>query len=422
VALHTLGCRTNQAELAGFRDAIRSAGADVEFVAWDERADVYLLHSCTVTARADRQCRQKLHQARRAAPRARLVVSGCYAEREPGALAALPGVQVVLGRAARASVVSAVLGQTTSECAGVLEPPVDVPPIAADSRRTRAVLKVQEGCDHRCTYCVVPSVRGPSRSLPLRAVEEGARLLEAAGHPEIVLAGTHIGRWGLDLTPRSSLPRLLDALGETLQHARLRLSSLDPREVTLQLLHRLRDDPGICRHLHLSLQHTDPALLAAMGRPSETSAIVREAADRVPGLAIGADVIAGFPSEGPSAFERLLDELETLPLTYLHAFGFSARPGTAAARMEGGLPRSAISERVRALRALSEQVLRPRFLRSLVGTDLDVVVERQSADRLRGISSEYATVELPGDTASVGRRIGVRALGVDGSVVTGVLL
>lgn len=422
VALHTLGCRTNQAELAGFRQALAAAGDDVSFVSWDEQADVYLLHSCTVTARADRQCRQKVRQAHRTAPEARIVISGCYAQRDASTLAALPGVQAVIGCSARASVPSVVLRGTAAEEVGQPIAPIDQPQPAPDPRRTRATLKIQEGCDHRCTYCVVPTVRGPSRSLPTHAVRAGALTLVQAGHPEIVLAGTHVGRWGRDLSKRSSLAELLEVLPDAAEPARIRLSSLDPREVTTALLQRIADDPRICRHLHLSMQHTDASILAAMGRPSAPRDVVREAATRVPGLCIGADVIAGFPGEDIETFERMRDELASMPLAYLHVFGYSARPGTNAEGMDGRVERRQLSERVASLRELSEEVLRPAFLRGRMGRDLDVVFERVSEGRLRGVSSEFASVVIEGDERLLGRRIGVRARHVEGSAVIGVLL
>jgi len=422
VALHTLGCRTNQAELAGFRQAIADADPGVEFVPWDEQADVYLLHSCTVTARADRQCRQKVHQAHRHAPDARIVISGCYAERDAHALAGLPGVQAVIGCMARGSVVSEVLRRSRPADGGGRRARVDEPAPAADPRRTRATLKIQEGCDHRCTYCVVPSVRGSSRSSTLQAVLAGAQTLVAAGHPEVVLTGTHIGRWGKDLTPRATLADLLDELAGAMGDARLRLSSLDPREITSPLLDKIAADPRICRHLHLSMQHTDPGILAAMGRPSAPVDVVMEAAQVLPRACIGADIIAGFPGETAAAFEQLTESLESLPLAYLHVFGYSTRPGTAAADLPGRLSRDELSARVAALRALSDEQMRPRFLRGLIGRDLDVVVERTTAIGIRGVSSEFATVEAEGSAAAVGSRIGVRVGDVEGSVATGVLL
>lgn len=425
VALQTVGCRTNQADSAAIRSELERAGEAVDFVPWDEPADVYVINTCTVTARADRDGRKRIHQAARFRPGAPIVVFGCYAEASPAQIAALSGVAAVIGNRRRDLVAPAILAAARGERAG--GPPeirvgamerartVQTHRIDRFPGRVRAMLKVQEGCDRRCAYCVVPAVRGPSRSVPAEQVVEDAQRLADAGHPEIVLSGTHIGGWGRELRPAGDLAALLHRLLHGVPGVRFRISSVDPEEITDALVARIAGDERVCRHLHLAVQHGDGGVLRAMRRASTPGTIrrgVERLAGRVPGIAIGADVIAGFPAEDDDAFQRGMALLRSLPLAYLHVFGFSPRPGTPAAQLPG-LPREIVSARVAALRALSEEQLRPRFLAGLVGRTLDVVVERANAGGLvRGTSSEFAAVTFPGRPDEVGSRERVQVIDV----------
>jgi threonylcarbamoyladenosine tRNA methylthiotransferase MtaB len=432
VALHTLGCRTNQADSAAIRSELERAGEAVEFVPWNEPADVYVLNTCTVTARADRDGRKRIHQAGRARPGAPIVVFGCYAEIASAQIAALSGVAAVIGNRRRDLVAPTILAAARGEQAGST-PPVHVGEmerartvqthrIDGFPGRVRAMLKIQEGCDRHCAYCVVPAVRGPSRSVPVEQVVEDALRLADARHPEIVLTGTHIGGYGRELRPACDLAELLDRLLRGVPGVRFRISSVDPEEITDALIHRLATDERVCRHLHLAVQHGDGGVLRAMRRASTPGTIRRGIellAERVPGIAIGADVIAGFPTEDDDAFERGTALLRDLPLTYLHVFGFSPRPGTPAAQLPG-LPGEVISARVAALRALSEEQLRPRFLAGLVGQTLEVVVERADAEGLlRGTSSEFATVQFPGSPDEVGSLVRVEPITVRDRICQG---
>ncbi len=433
VALMSLGCRANQAELSGIRNRLRALAGDLEVVSWDDAADVYLLNGCTVTSRADRQGRRRIHQARRRGDGAPVVVCGCLAESEASALASMPGVAAVVGNARKddAAAIAIDLGRRfrrrrdPAPARVVREriersTAVSCPASGGDPGRVRAPLKVQEGCDRRCAYCVVPLVRGPERSVAAGDVLAQARTLADAGHPEIVITGIHTGRWSGEGGSEGSLPDLLRLLLRRVPGPRFRVSSLDPDEVSPSLIELMREEPRLCRHLHLSIQHLCPTVLRAMGRPSDPRRVLdllHTLEDRIEGVTIGADVIAGFPGEDERSFEILREGLAGSPLAYLHVFGFSRRPGTAAWSMARQVPRAVVAARVRVLRELSEQSLRPRSLDVLRGRELEVVVERSAGATLRGTSSEYAAVELSGDPALVGRMVRVTALGRRGDVV-----
>lgn len=408
VALHSLGCRTNQVESEALRSSLEDGDEALRFVPWSEVADLYVLNTCTVTARADRQSRQRIHRAHRAAPDAPIVVTGCYAESDARTVAALPGVVAVVGPGRRgevAELVGAVLGGRSRpghRLTGGFDGPTGLPGhrVRRYVHRTRAPIKVQEGCDNRCTYCIVPAVRGPSRSLEPTVSVEDARRLAEAGHPEIVVAGTHIGRWGRDLRPVRRLVDLLGALLRGVPGVRFRLSSLDPHEVDDELLQLLRDEPRLCRHLHLTLQHCDPEILGRMGRRAPADGFVEQLSrirSTVPGIGLGTDVIAGFPGEDRRTFDAMVGTLAEMSPTYLHAFGYSPRPGTRAASFERQVSSEERRERVAILRELSEERLAPAFAADLVGREVQVVLEREGeGGAVLGTSSEFVPVAIRG--------------------------
>jgi threonylcarbamoyladenosine tRNA methylthiotransferase MtaB len=351
------------------------------------------------------------------------VAAGCHAEVAPGELACLPGVAAVVGARAQGGVAAAV-ERLRGGAPGAA-------PIAAagaggwgvvprePARHTRPYLKVQDGCDRRCSYCVVPLARGPSRSLPF---DEALRRLAALGarHAEVVLTGVHLGAYGRDLSPRRSLEGLVVEAVRRGAVRRLRLSSVEPDELPRALL----DGPAaaaLCPHLHLPLQSGSPRGLAAMGRPYGPEAFadaVRDAVRALPGACVGADVIAGFPGESEADHEATLALLDALPLAYLHVFPFSPRAGTAAAALPGRVPGPALRERARGLRALSERKWRA-FLAGLAGRELEVVVERVAGAVARGTAREWATVRWPASGEQRGAVVRVLATGGDGAECVG---
>ena len=411
-AFFTLGCKLNQFETEQMREQLEAAGC--ETVEWGERADIYVVNSCTVTARADRDTRRLARLARRLNPEAIVVVAGCVAEVYPQSLRAMPEVDLVLPNRDKARLAELLQSR------GVLRvaPRDDRPDYAGTgpmltrfAGHTRAFVKVQEGCDAACAYCVIPQARGRARSVPSDVVEQQVRALLAAGHPEIVLIGTHLGRYGADLEPPTTLGQLCLRLCNIEELPRLRLSSIEPGEVDDDI-RRLVAHGGaalagdqaqrygrgkVCRHLHLPLQSGSDSVLARMGRPYEAdfyAQLVRQLVQASPALAVGADVLVGFPGEREEEFAETLALVEALPLAYLHVFTYSPRPGTRAAAMGDQVPPEERKRRNHALREIGARK-QAAFAKSQVGATLEVVIERRlEPDVFEGISDNYLRVKF----------------------------
>ena len=407
IAFATVGCRLNQFET----DALRGkAQADaIEVVPFDAMADAYVINTCTITAEADADSRRLARQAVRRNPAALVAVTGCYAQAAPEAAAAIPGVDLVLGNAEKPVLLAALRGLRKNGA-----PRVEVAPATSFARlngdeygpgidpdRTRAFLKVQDGCNYRCTFCIVPSVRGANRSQrPERVLEELARL-HAAGFPEVVLTGIHLGTYGRDLTPRGSLAALCRAIAAMPAAPRVRLSSLDPHEVTPELIDLLGSSSRFCRHLHLPLQSGDEGVLRRMRRghtAAQFRALVERLAARVPGIAVTGDVIVGFPGEDEAAFRNTLTLLEELPIAGLHVFSYSPRPGTEAADYPSQVTKAVKADRSRALRALAA-CKAAGFRKQFLGKTLEVaVLDREGPPGLlEGLSDNFLRVWFEGD-------------------------
>ncbi len=384
VALDSLGCKLNQAETEALAAELARAG--YRLVAPDDKADIYILNTCTVTATADSKSRQKLRAARRRHPGARLVAIGCYAGRAPGELAAIEGVDLVLGNDRKADL-PRILGDGASwqdtASQGVTRP-------GGWGRRTRAFIKVQDGCSNYCAYCIVPFVRGSEMNLPAGEVVTQVRERVAAGFQEVVLTGTEIGTYrhdGLDLAG------LLGQILAGTEVTRLRLSSLQPPEITPGLVALWRD-PRLCPHFHLSLQSGSHTVLQRMGRRYDTAGYARAVAlirDNVPDAAVTTDVIAGFPGETDTEFAATLDFCREMRFARIHVFPYSPRPGTAAAIMDGQIPATLKKERTQKLLQLAKESMRG-FLQEHLGKTLEVLFERASGGFFTGLTGNYIKV------------------------------
>jgi len=399
----TLGCRLNAFESEVMRSHARAAGL----------SDAVIVNTCAVTAEAERQARQAIRRARRENPGARLIVTGCAAQIDPESFAAMPEVDRVLGNSEKLRPESfapeATARVAVDDIMAVRETAGHL--IAGFAERTRAFVQVQQGCDHRCTFCVIPFGRGNSRSVPAGEVVAQVRRLVANGTAEVVLTGVDITSYGAGLPgrpPLGQLARRLLALVPDLP--RLRLSSIDAVEIDDDLLRLLAEEPRFMPHLHLSLQSGDDMILKRMKRRHGRAQAVT-LCDRLrrlrPDLVLGADLIAGFPTETEAMFENTLSLVADCGLTYLHVFPYSPRPGTPAARM----PQIAAARRkARAarLRVAGEAAL-AGFLAGRVGTRADVLVERPGFGR----SEHYAPVALDGGTPGEIVSARIRRAGTD---------
>ena len=407
VAFTTLGCRLNQVDTLQMQAALEAGGfRAVPSVAG---ADIVVVNTCTVTARAELSDRQAIRRAVRLSPQARVVVTGCWAQTNPAAIAGLDGVDLVVGNTDKArlpTLLEDLLARPRSksrvEVADVGSArllPVALLPHA--NGRARAFVKVQDGCQHRCAFCIVPFARGASRSLAPEVVEDQVRQLVAGGHPEIVLTGVDLGNYGADLRPRASLAALLGRLLGVGGLRWLRLSSILPSSFTEDVLDIVTTAPTIAPHFHVPLQSGSDRVLRLMRRPY-TSATYRRVVDRLaaahPRLGLGADVIVGFPGETEADFAATLALVEALPLSYLHVFPYSVRPGTAAARLPERVDGRTIAARARRLREL-DAARRRAFREAMVGRVEDVLVletrDRRSGD-LTGLTGNYIEVSFAG--------------------------
>ncbi|MDP2727215.1 MAG: tRNA (N(6)-L-threonylcarbamoyladenosine(37)-C(2))-methylthiotransferase MtaB, partial [Dehalococcoidia bacterium] len=392
VALATQGCKVNQAEAEELRQRLEASGRLV--TDFSEAAHVYVIRTCTVTHLADRKARNLVQRACRSNPEALVLVTGCYARRASQELATSPQVQVIPDG-------------TPEDLARYLEDlPIEPRPLtgvinhAPAPRRARALVKAQDGCDQHCTYCIVPLVRGRSRSLPIEEVVRRVRELAAAGYREVVLTGVNLTYYGQEWG--GSLGELLDHVLEA-GPERLRLSSLQPQAITDGLLLRWRDK-RLCRHFHLALQSGSDAVLRRMGRRhtvAEYRAAVERIREMVPGASITTDIMVGFPGESQEEFEESYNFCRETGFTRMHIFQYSPRPGTAAARLPGAVPVRTKASRSRQMLALAAQEARA-FRERFLGSTIDVLFEEEVKGRpghWRGFTDNYLEVEVVSERA-----------------------
>lgn len=407
VIITTLGCKVNQYESAAFHTGFAEAGYSV--VKSGKDADIVVVNTCAVTAKAGAQSRQAVRQAIRANPSARIVITGCYAEIAADELSALNELQgreySIIGNSKKDCLVPVSLQEDLDSplLLGAIDSAKEICrlPVRHFGDRTRAYLRVQDGCESFCTYCIVPFTRGPSRSLPKDEVIQQARTFAADGYQEIVLTGIHLGQYGRDLSPDLDITALLDSLSKTTPQVRYRISSLEPTEISEPLLTLMRTRDNIMPHLHIPLQSGDDQILMRMNRKyttAEFQQVIESCRKFLPDAAIGIDILAGFPGESEQHFRNTKNFLSSLSCTYLHVFPYSRRPGTLAADFKDEVKKQVKDQRVAELRTLGD-MKRDAFYQSQLGRTHPTLVEgrRDKEGLLQGFSDNYISVHFPGN-------------------------
>lgn len=399
VGLSTLGCKVNQCDTAALARDLQSA--NFELVPFNAFADVYIINTCSVTAFADFQARQLIRRALRANPHARIIVTGCYAQTQSAALAGINGVTFVVGNDQKQRIAELIASSAPDSPAVMVgdifrERQILAAPATKLSGRTRAFFKIQDGCNAFCSYCIVPFARGRSRSLPPPAVLQGVQDFIRQDCREIVLTGIHLGDYGHDLEPPTNLARVIEALLARNPRTRFRLSSIEPNEISDELIRLFGRHENLCPHLHIPLQSGDDDILKMMKRQYDTvfyRTLIEKVTRAIADVAIGIDVLVGFPGEGDKEFNHTRQLLESLPVAYLHVFPYSERPNTAALDIHPKVPEKIKKERAAILRELGAKK-REAFALRFLGKTLPVLVE-QTRDKKTGLAKGFSHNYLP---------------------------
>ena len=427
IAAHTLGCKVNQYDTQAMLELFRRDG--FEIIPMDQEADVYLVNTCTVTGMGDKKSLQLMRRIRREHSSAGLIVCGCMAQQRGEDLLAL-GADLVLGTQRRNEVVALyhqVIESGKPLCAvGPLQSgqPFECLSITEQLEHTRAVLKIQEGCDNHCSYCIIPSVRGPIRSRPLDDIRKEVLRLSEAGYREIVLTGIHLCSYGRDLNPVLSLLDVINAIQETEGILRVRLGSLEPVVATPEFASALKKADKICPQFHLALQSGSDTVLARMRRRYNTSMYLRGVENlrrEFPQAAFTTDILTGFPGETEEEFAETKAFIEKIGFARIHVFPYSPRPMTPAAAMPGQLSSAEKERRARELIALGEQVAN-RYLSSWIGLETDLLPEEIVDGCWEGYTPEYIRVRLENGNCLSGVPVRVRLVSAGSRVMRGELI
>jgi threonylcarbamoyladenosine tRNA methylthiotransferase MtaB len=422
-AIATLGCKVNQYDSAIIESRLGALGlVRGEF---NEPADVYIVNTCTVTDRADSESLRIARRARRLNPHARIVMTGCLAQASPAVLEPHSEVDAIVGLGRLDDLERAVLGNATERVMvsnlRKERAPIELRGVTL-AGHSRAFLKLQEGCDQFCTFCIVPFSRGMSRSVEPRRIVAAIDELDAGGFKEVILSGVHLGGYGKDLDPPVELADLLEMLAERSPIARIRISSLDPEELSDRIIEIISQSDKFCPHFHLPLQAGEDGTLARMRRRYDTAyfrARVERILETMPDAGIGTDLIVGFPGETLVDFERSFRFIEALPLSYYHVFPYSVRAGTTAAKLPGKVAAGEIKRRSALLRELGEHQ-REAFAAKFVGQKLRVLLEESTEDgELGGYSRNYVRVLTRGAASQLNRELEVEASFAKGARLVG---
>jgi threonylcarbamoyladenosine tRNA methylthiotransferase MtaB len=420
----TLGCKVNQSESDAIACCLKAS--EMIPIGKNQAADVCIVNTCAVTQKACMQSRQAIRQAIRSNPKAKIIVTGCYAQTAADEIKEIYGVQKIIGQAEKYKIPETIAREKGRQIDGAVSNnpknffnPI---PLPGFGERTRPFLKIQDGCDAFCTFCIVPYARGPSCSLPQNEVLTNIEKLGQAGYREVVLAGIHLGRYGFDLSPRATLLELLQAIGDSKPVERVRLSSIEPCELNEDLINFVaRSGPGpgsICHHFHIPLQSGDNEILKKMKRPYTRTFfrdLIVKTRKALPDAAIGVDVLIGFPGESQAAFVNTLSLIEKLPISYLHVFPFSARKGTPAYTFNDKVAINVIKNRCRKMRELGD-FKKKVFYESFIGNSLETLVESKIDEKtglIKGRTTNYIPILLGGKNIEINTLVNARIDTVD---------
>ncbi len=411
IAIATLGCKVNQSESASIEGELRSRGYEV--VDYKERPDLCIINTCTVTARSDQQSRQLIRRVVNQG--AKVIATGCYAQLRPRELAEIKGVILVTGNSHKEQIINNINRLFTQGTPKIEISPPNTPVTVGPyhSNRVRAFLKIQDGCNLSCSYCTVPMARGRSRSLKPHDVLRAVGSFYSEGYREVVLTGVHIGSYGLDLNPKSSLHEIVEKITSTYPQLRLRLSSIEPQEFDKGLLSLIKDRL-ICPHLHIPLQSGSNKILRAMNRRYDIT-FFRELINKIisinPDISIGTDVIVGFPGEGDREFQETVALLEELPFSYIHVFPYSKRPNTPAESLSGHIEAETKRKRVGRVVEIGRKK-KKAYISRYLGRSLDVIVEGidRTTGFYRGISDNYIRAIIRKNGLNSGTRTSVKGV------------
>lgn len=426
VAFTTLGCRVNQYDTDAMRGLfIQSGYTPVDF---DEKADIYVINTCSVTNMGERKSRQLIRKAKRTNEDAYIIVTGCYAQLAPEAIATIDGVNLVIGTNNRHRVVELVeqLESTEKQISivrNIMEQATfeEMPLYGNEIDKARAFMKIQEGCNNYCTFCIIPYTRGKLKSRRVEDIVKEAKRLVEHGYHEIVLTGIHLGNYGIELLEKPNLAHVVKALLEIPGLERIRLGSIESVEVSEELVDLMAKDPRFCTHLHLPLQAGSDHILKLMNRHynlQEFKDLIARLRSRIPGLAITTDIIAGFPGETDEDFEETMRTVEEIGFTHIHAFPYSKREGTPAATMEDQVPEAVKKTRVVLLKSLGQKGLQ-KFAEQMIGKPAEILIEREEDGYYLGFTNEYIHGKIKKGTTAhdVGTIIGGTVTAFDGETL-----
>ncbi len=403
VAFYTLGCKVNQYETEAMQKLFGASGYEISSDI--ETADVIVVNTCTVTSLSSQKSRQMIRRAARANENAILVVVGCYAQNQPQEISKISGVDIIIGTAERTKIVELVEQALKNRgekilTVGKVESISEFEELPHSPHRTRAFLKIEDGCNNFCSYCIIPFVRGRVRSRSLESIRAECLQLKNSGYKEIVLTGIHIGAYGKDFHDGTNLVDAVKTVLDTANPARLRLGSLESAEMTDDLIKLMKNDSRICNHLHLPLQSGSDEILKLMHRPYTTknfSDLTARLISEIPNISIGTDLIVGFPNETDKLFEETIEFIKNQPFSKIHVFPFSLREGTVAAAMKNQI--DAQIKKIRAGRALEISSAKEKsFAENLIGKTVEIIAETEENGLIDGLTKNYVRVYVPANS------------------------